>query len=99
MLKEIGKEKFGLVGFFYEPKETNEDTPLIVYLGGQGEYIGNWGFMKMIKEGYKPNAYVYAPINQRITPQGLHGIIKNVVKVLKVKKDKVYIFGYSLGGH
>lgn len=96
---QVSKEKFGLVGYFYEPAEVNENTPLIVYLGGQGEYVGNWGLMKMLKEGYNPNAYVYAPSNQYVNPQGLHGIVKNVVKILNIQKDKVYIFGYSLGGH
>lgn len=97
--EEIGKSKFGLVGWFYEPKEVNEDTPLIVYLGGQGERVGSWGLTKMLKEGYKPNAYVYVPANQYVGQTGLHQVTENAVKVLKVKSDRVYLFGYSLGGH
>ena len=96
---EVKESKFGLVGWFYEPEDKTEDTPLIVYLGGQGERICSWGLMKMLKEGYKPNAYVYAPANQYVGHTGLHRIVTNVVKVLNIKKDKVYIFGYSLGGH
>lgn len=97
--KEIGMSKFGLLGWFYEPETVNEDTPLIVYLGGQGERPNSWGLTKMLEDGYCPNAYVYAPANQRVSAPGIHGIVKNVVKTLKVKPDKVYIWGYSLGGH
>lgn len=97
--EQIGNDKFGLTGYFYEPEEVNEDTPLIVYLGGQGEAPFKWGLTKMLKEGYKPNAYVYAAANQYVNPQGIHNIVKNVVKVLNVKSDRVYLFGYSLGGH
>ena len=98
---DIPQSRFGLMGQFYTPDKTKKymDIPLIVYLGGQGERLGSWGLLKMLKDGYEPNAYVYAPINQRVTPQGLHGIIKNVVKQLKIDPKKVYIFGYSLGGH
>ena len=97
--KEIGKADFGLVGWFYEPKETNADTPLIVYLGGQGERVGSWGLTKMLKDGYKPEAYVYAPANQHVNQTGLHRVSMNAAKVLGVKSDRVYLFGYSLGGH
>ena len=99
--KEVGKAKFGLVGYFYSPTDAkdNPDIPLIIYLGGQGERVNSWGLTKMLTDGYCPNAYVYAPSNQYVNAQGLHGIVKNAVKTLNIKPDKVYIWGYSLGGH
>lgn len=97
--KQIGKEKFGLVGWLYEPKTVDADTPLIVYLGGQNERANSWGLTKMIHNGYKPNAYVYSAANQHVSPQGIHNIVKNAVNVLNIKPDRVYLFGYSLGGH
>lgn len=98
---KVGKERFGLVGYFYTPDKTKEhmDIPLIVYLGGQGERPGSWGLLQMLSKGYEPNAYVYAPSNNYVNPQGIHGIVKKVVKTLGVDPQKVYIFGYSLGGH
>ena len=97
----IPKSRFGLVGQFYTPDRTQEymDIPLIIYLGGQGERHGSWGLLKMLEEGYEPNAYVYAPINQHVSTQSLHNFVKNAINVLKVDPKKVYIFGYSLGGH
>lgn len=98
---EIGKEKFGLVGYFYTPDTTKDymDIPLIIYLGGQGERPNSWGLTKMLKEGYSPNAYIYAPSNQYVNPQGIHRIVADAVKTLKIDSSKVYIWGYSLGGH
>ena len=97
--KEIGKANFGLVGWFYEPEKVDVNTPLIIYLGGQGERVGSWGLTKMLKDGYKPEAYVYAPANQYVDQTGLHRVSMNAAKVLGVKPDRVYLFGYSLGGH
>ena len=94
--EQIDRNRFGLVGYLYTPDDCT-DAPLIVYLGGQGEVPNSWGLMKMIKEGYRPKAYVYAPANQYVGAAGIHYIVTKAASVLNVKH--VHIFGYSLGGH
>ncbi|RYJ44325.1 prolyl oligopeptidase family serine peptidase [Flavobacterium beibuense] len=90
----------------YEPEDTKEEKPLIIFLHGSGER-GNdlekvkvHGPLKYLKD-HKLDAYVLAPqcpSDQYWDSEVLYKLIQKVQKINNIDSSRIYLTGLSMGG-